>query len=226
MDYHAIEVEARTLLGRIYREETKERPGFLSPMQMVEPEVVARYVGYDLTYEPSLGNWVTRDTKFEIAGLLDQQRRIIRISLRFRHEEGRFTAAHELGHVVLCHPGTIIHRDRPVFDIPRAGKDRIEKEADYFAACLLAPRRLIEDQFERRFGPRAPLPLTDAIAFNLCGSSAHALMRAGPASYMFAAAVAGTRSFNGNHFRSLAETFNVSVGAMAIRLRELRLIED
>lgn len=226
MDYHAVEVEARTLLGRIYRREMKERPGFLSPMQMIEPEVVAGYLGYELTREPSLGNWGSRESKFEIAGLLDQQRRIIRVSLKFRHAEGRFTAAHELGHVVLGHPGTIIHRDRPIFDIPRAGKDRIEKEADYFAACLLAPRRLIEEQFEKRFGLRAPLPLTDAVAFNLCGSSAHALMGAGPASYMFAAAVASTRSFNGAHFRSLAETFNISVGAMAIRLRELRLIED
>ncbi|HEX7888811.1 MAG TPA: ImmA/IrrE family metallo-endopeptidase [Ramlibacter sp.] len=226
MDYYAIEVEARTLLGRIYRREMEERPGFLSPMQMIEPEVVASHLGYELTFEPSLGNWGTRDLRFEIAGLLDQQRRIIRVSLKFRHEEGRFTAAHELGHAVLAHPGTIIHRDRPVFDMPRPGKDRIEKEADYFAACLLAPRRLIEEQFERRFGLRAPLPLTDAVAFNLCGESAHALMRAGPSSYKFAAAVASARSFNGDHFRSLAETFNISVGAMAIRLRELGLIEE
>lgn len=226
MDYRAIEVEARTLLAHIYRREMRERPGFLSPMQMIEPEVVAGHLGYELTHEPSLGNWGDRESRFEIAGLLDQQRRIIRVSLMFRHEEGRFTAAHELGHVALRHPGTIIHRDRPVFAIPRVGKDPIEREADYFAACLLAPRRLLEEQFERRFGPRAPLPLTDAVAFNLCGSSAHALMRAGPASYKFAAAVASTRSFNGDHFRSLAESFNISVGAMAIRLRELHLIEE
>jgi len=120
----------------------------------------------------------------------------------------------------------VIHRDRPVFDIEGGGRSRYEREADYFAACLLVPRRLLEDEFDKRFHVGPPLPLTDAVAFNLCGTSAHALMRAGPSSYEFSAAVASARSFNGRHFRSLADTFNVSVSSMAIRLRELELLED
>jgi hypothetical protein len=51
-------------------------------------------------------------------------------------------------------------------------------------------------------------------------------MRAGPDSMLFAATVASARRFNGRHFKSLGEEFNISVSAMAIRLRELGLIEE
>ena len=51
-------------------------------------------------------------------------------------------------------------------------------------------------------------------------------MRAGRDSMKFALTVASARRFNGRDFRSLADTFNVSVSAMAIRLRELGLIEE
>ena len=85
---------------------------------------------------------------------------------------------------------------------------------------------MVNDAYMERFGLGPPLPLNDDVAFNLCGESAHALMRAGPDSMQFAAAVAGARTFNGRHFVSIASEFNISVSAMAIRLRELRLIED
>lgn len=59
-----------------------------------------------------------------------------------------FTIAHELGHYFLDHPlsetGTILCDQNAVF-----GKDKpeIEKEADYFAACLLMPETLVMEQF-------------------------------------------------------------------------------
>jgi hypothetical protein len=226
MDSFAVEKKARALLADIFRHERDTRPGVLAPMQMIEPECVAAFLGYDFAYVSTLGSWGSGRSRFEIAGLVDQQRRIIRISENFPRQVGRFTAAHEIGHIALCHPGMVIHRDRPVYDIAGVGQDPHEREANYFAACLLAPRRLLEDEYQKRFDIGPPLPLTDAIAFNLCGQSAHALMRAGPSSYQFVAAIANARSFNGRHFRSLAETFNVSVSAMAIRLRELRLVQD
>lgn len=226
MDYAEIETAARAVLVNIYRNEGKVRPGFLAPMQMIEPDVVATHLGYRLAELPSLGSWGSGPTRFETAGVVDKQRKLITLSQRFRLEVRRFTAAHEIGHVVLNHPGTVIHRDRPVFEIETALRTRIEREADYFAACLLVPRRLLEIEFEKRFCIGPPLPLTDDVAFNLCASSAHALMRAGPGSYEFAATVASAKAFNGHHFRSLADAFNVSVSAMAIRLRELQLIQD
>ena len=119
-----------------------------------------------------------------------------------------------------------MHRDRPVYDVGRGPRPLEEKEADYFAACFLAPARLVIDAFRARFTSKVPLPLTDAVAFNLCGESGHALMRAGPVSYQFASAVASAQSFNGRRFPSLTEEFGISVGAMAIRVRELGLIEE
>lgn len=226
MDHYAIDCEARALLASIYRREEKTRPGALDPMQMIEPELVAEALGYELAYLPALGGWGKGDSRFETAGFLDKQRKLIHLSLKFRAEVRRFTAAHEIGHVILQHPGTVIHRDRPVFDIAGSGRTLVEREADYCAACLLVPRRLLEREYAKRFHLGPPLPLIDAVAFNLSGQSAHALMRAGPSSFEFAAAVASARSFNGRHFRSLTETFNVSVSAMAIRLRELRLIQE
>ena len=134
--------------------------------------------------------------------------------------------AHEIGHIALDHKGTVMHRDRPIFQLETASRDQFEQEADYFAACFLAPDRLVNEEFQKRFCSKPPLPLTDAVAFHLCGESAHALMRAGPNSFKFAAAVASARTFNTQHFKSLAEVFCISVGAMAIRLRELKLVED
>lgn len=37
--------------------------------------------------------------------------------------------------------------------------------------------------------------------------------------------LSSSEQFNGKHFRSLAKQFKVSVGAMAIRLEELKLLE-
>ena len=119
-----------------------------------------------------------------------------------------------------------MHRDRPVFQMHAGPRDPFEQEADYFAACFLGPARLVIEGFQKRFILGPPLPLTDAVAFHLCGESGHAFMRAGPGSLKFAAAVAGAKSFNGRHFTSLAEMFGISVSAMAIRLRELKLIDD
>lgn len=226
MDRKGIEAVARGLLADIYREEQQSRPGVLHPMQMLEPALVARHLDLTLEYVESLGRWKRGDADFEIAGPLDQRRGLIHVSTVFPHEVARFTAAHEIGHVQLGHPGRIIHRDRPVFNLhPGSTRPVEEQEAGYFAACLLAPRRLVVSEYQKRFPVGPPLPLSDAVAFNLCGESAHKMMSAGPESYLFAATVASARMFNGRPFRSLAETFNISTSAMAIRLRELELID-
>lgn len=61
-----------------------------------------------------------------------------------------FTIAHELGHYFLDHPlgssGTIICDTNAVF-----GRDKPEpeKEADYFASCLLMPREMVIQQYNK-----------------------------------------------------------------------------
>jgi Zn-dependent peptidase ImmA (M78 family) len=224
MNNKEIELAARELQARIWRERTSLFPmGVPKPIDMLEPEVAARALGVQFGYAESLGNW---GPSHEIAGLLDQQRGVILVSLKFDYSVMRFTGAHEAGHLALGHRGKVIHRDRPIFDIhPSGDLHPDEREANYFAACFLAPERLVIEEYLARFRIGPPLPLTDAVAFNLCGVSEHALMRAGPGSMRFATAVAGARSFNGRHFRSLAEHFKLSVSAMAYRLRELGLLE-
>ncbi len=220
MNRASIEAKSIDLLDEICRWEQCHRRGALSRMQMLEPERVADHLEYDVVFYDSLGTWGRGADRFEIGGVLDQQRKRISISLAFSREAGRFTAAHEIGHIVLGHPGTIIHRERPIFEITDSRREAAEREADYFAACLLIPRSLLERAFARRFGEQ-PLWLDDNVAFHLCGRSAHGVMRAGPRSYEFASAVATARRFNGVQFRSLADAFNVSTSAMAHRLQEL-----
>ena len=230
MDRRLIEDRAWDLLADMYRAKEELFPmGVPSPMHMLEPEHAARFLGYEVEYAQSLGRWSKGDANFEVAGLLDQQRKLIRVSTaaKFPYETQRFTLAHEIGHIVLEHPGHRIHRDRPAFNIEsRSPREPYEQEADYFAACVLAPRRLVTEAYRKRFGIGPPLPLTDDVAFNLCAESAHALMRAGPESMKFPATVASTTHFNGRHFPSLASEFKLSVGAMAIRVREVGLVED
>lgn len=227
MDYGSIELKARELQAQIWREREILFPmGVPGPLGMLEPEVAAQVLDMSYHLSEGLGTWGQGRDRFEIAGMVDRQRQLIAVSTRFEYPVMRFTGAHEVGHVVLNHPHRVMHRDRPVFQIQQGLRDPLEQEGDYFAACFLAPARLVIEAFQARFVSGPPLPLTDAVAFHLCGESGHALMRAGPDSLKFAAAVAGAKSFNGRHFSSLAEVFRISVSAMAIRLRELRLIED
>ena len=121
---------------------------------------------------------------------------------------------------------TVVHRDRPIFDTPFAGRPRIEHEADYFGACFLAPRKLVTEGFSARFGSQHPLRLTETIAFHLRGDLAHELFISPVGSLDFAAAVAGAQKFDINRFSSLAEYFGMSISAMAIRLKELQLVTD
>lgn len=227
MNRRTVEAAARDLQAAIWRDRTSLFPmGVPKPKGMLEPEIAAHVLGYQYEIAESLGTWGQGRDRFEIAGMVDRQRQIIGVSLRFAYPTMRFTGAHEVGHIALGHPNRVMHRDRPVFSIQGRTRDPLEQEADYFAACFLAPAKLVVEAFQVRFMIGPPLPLTDAVAFNLCGESGHALMLAGPDSMKFAAAVASAESFNGRRFASLANAFGISVDAMSIRLRELGLIQD
>lgn len=62
----------------------------------------------------------------------------------------RFTVAHEIGHLLLDHPSCldVVHVDHILINFrDQASSDGTkfeEKEANYFAACLLIPRNFIE----------------------------------------------------------------------------------
>ncbi len=226
MDRIKSEKQARLVQYEIWHNREALFPmGVPSPLAMFQPDIAARALGVEYEHREQLGRFGQRGDRFETAGMIDRTRGIIAVSTRFPYPAQRFTGAHEIGHFVM-HPDEIMHRDRPVFGSFDSVRPPREQEAEYFAACFLAPKKLVEEEFAARFIKTPPLPLTDAVAWNLLGEAAHELFWARAGSLDFAAAVANARSFNGKRFTSLADHFGISVSAMAIRLQELGLVAD
>lgn len=228
MNRSRVENEARRLQYEIWHKRKLLWPlGEPSLQGMFAPRVAAHVLNVEYELRDKIASSGFKHG-FEAAGILNRTRGLISISTRFKYPVQHFTGAHEIGHFVL-HPDVgsrTEHRDRPIFDIPPNGRSLIELEADYFAACFLAPRKLVEEAFTCRFGSRNPLRLDETVAFHLCGNSAHELFVSPTGSLKFAAAVAGAQKFDRLPFQSLADHFGISISAMAIRLRELALVVD
>ncbi|ALK34359.1 ImmA/IrrE family metallo-endopeptidase [Burkholderia plantarii] len=192
-------------------------------LQLFRPDHAAAVHGieYDVA-AGSLGVHGVGDAQYQVAGLVDVSRSTIRIAGNLPYEVQRFTGAHELGHIVL-HPGLPLHRDRPlVGDAPLL--DREEREANYFAACFLAPEKMVRQAFHELFGVKT-LHLGDTVAFALAGNNGmQELLRSKTGSLEFPRAVATARKFGSSHFKSLANVFGMSPTAMAIRIQELDLV--
>lgn len=225
MDKIAIEKQARLVQYEIWSRRDALFPlGVPPPLVMFQPDLAAKVLGLQYEYREGLGCFGQRRDRFETAGMIDRRRGIIAVSTRFPYPTQRFTGAHEIGHYVM-HPGEVMHRDRPIYDITNYVRKPMEQEADYFAACFLAPKKLVEERFAAHF-LKAPLPLNEDVAWNLLGEASHELLGPSAGSLDFAAAVAGAKTFNGKRFTSLAEYFGISVSAMAIRLQELGLLAE
>lgn len=226
MNFKHIESEARRLQVEVWSQrKVLFELGDPPIQQVLSPDVAARVCGLEYEYRDRIGA-ATGGYHYEAAGLFDRERGIISISTHFPFEVQRFTGGHELGHFVLHEwvGDRVAHRDRCVVDgLTNPNRPLEEREADYFAACYLAPKRLVETEFRSRFG-RVPLKLSETLAFHLRGSQAQALLTAVPGSLDFAIAVAGCHSLDGQRFVALADHFGISVTAMAIRLRELDLV--
>lgn len=79
-----------------------------------------------------------------------EKAKIIFVNANLYPPRKNFTIAHELGHHFLAHPlqdGAIICNTSVILG---NDKPEIEKEADYFAACLLMPQNLMK-QKKREF---------------------------------------------------------------------------
>src|SRR5260221_12559375 len=198
----------------------------VTPIELLEPELAARFLGIKYEFYAGLGRFGDRGVQYEVAGYVDRPARKIAISQQFPKEVMRFTGAHEIGHWVL-HPQQIVHRDRPVkgLDSPKNRRMPEEQEADYFSACLLAPRKLLTKAFAQRFHV-APLIIDDAAAFWLSPDDPDRILRSEAGALDCALALAGAASYDAAHFESLARQFRVSTTTMAIRLQELELIPN
>lgn len=223
MDKPAIEREARRLQTEIYsRRERRYEFGVPGIPTLFDPRNVADHCGLSYDERPRL------DTDYagggEAAGLWQRDWNTILVSTRFSYEVQRFTAAHEIGHYVL-HPAVgarTMHRERPIYG-PQPNRPPIEREADYFAACLLMPRNAVIREFDKRFGTKHPLALTETVAYHL-KLDLGAVFSAPRGSLLFAEGVARAQQFDRLRFPSLASFFCVSPTAMAIRLEELNLV--
>jgi len=100
----------------------------------------------------------------------------------------------------------------------------MEKEADHFAALFLMPKKLIMKEFKIKFG-KDRLIFSNTLAHNLCPEQSDTLLHAEEKSLEREKAIATYRITKGRYYPSLSEMFRVSTTAMAIRIRELNLIE-
>ncbi|MDE0272704.1 MAG: ImmA/IrrE family metallo-endopeptidase [Gammaproteobacteria bacterium] len=192
------------------------------PVDMLDPRIAIQLLGYEFELVPEILGWPP-DKHHALAGEEDPGRKQVTVSEQFGFQSARFTAAHELAHVML-HSGRMF-RERPISG-PRLGEQNpAEREADKFAADFLMPKKLLLTRIRTSFDVEPPIVVRDAEAFWLDMDQPEDLLRASPNSHELAFALAKCpRDFHGNRILSLAEQFKVSVQAMAYRVQELRLI--
>ena len=192
------------------------------PLDSVEPAVALYMKGFDVITDASLGEMWEDGRRIQVAGLVDQEARVVRVSQNLDDQQRRYTTGHELGHVIR-HPGMSLHRDRAISGhMPR--KDDRESEADLFASCFLMPARFVINEFYLRFGMHVFRMNEDAVFGFSLGSVDNAqrkIKRQRDASILSATA----SSYMGRRFSPLCQMFGVSPVAMAIRLEELRLVD-
>jgi Zn-dependent peptidase ImmA (M78 family) len=221
-----IERVAHSLLSEMWQQRAHILVGMQDsePRDILVPELALKALGYSIDEHASLGQFGVGRELIEVAGQISPIEESVDVSLQSSPDVRRFTLAHELGHAML-HPGMRLHRDGPLDGSVPGGAQRLEREANAFAAAFLMPQKLVRKEFEWRFF-RAPFLLTEASAFALASASAAAVNATCGSARGLARKLSEAIAFNGVMFSSLSECFDVSVGAMAIRLEELGLVTN
>jgi hypothetical protein len=221
-----IENEAIRLRWEVWNERARFWPGRQPhPVEVLDPQIAARVLGVDLEYFQELSFGLTQ-LKFETAGVLDRPKGKIAIAQCYGPEVALFTAAHELGHLLLHKEKVVLHRDLPISGLEQVPTDPIEREANYFAGTFLMPTEFLSKVFKASFGA-APFVFDEAAAHFLRPNAIASVLHPHPGSRERSVALASARSYAGRAFsNSLAQFFKVSVATMVIRLRELELVED
>jgi Zn-dependent peptidase ImmA (M78 family) len=166
-------------------------------------------------------------TGSETSGAIYRKRKEILIAAGDKHTRQQFTKAHELGHYLLHDQ---LENFREVLaSSDRGNKPTIEQDADFFAAELLMPVQLVKRIFLQYFGGSidGTVP-NDDIAFFLSQVphrkfSASEIVKMGKDERAKLFARIGT--YAGVHFNPMCEVFDVSVEAMANRLKDLGLVK-
>ena len=222
-----IELEARILQAEVWKSREILHPKYSgNPLELLDPRLLAQVLGIDYYEISGLSDqcFPFRGKHFKTAGLLDRQKNLIAVEADFSLEIRRFTGVHECGHVVL-HADEIVHRDRPLDGAPsNLVRPPKEKQADRFSAAYLMPERLVCAKFEECYGSQR-FAFSDADMFHFFGHLGSQVGVDGMQSLSRELALAKSRSYNRLRFPSLADTFRVSPKAMALRIRELDLIQ-
>lgn len=192
------------------------------PVDLLNPQSALRRLGYSYEVPETLGTFASDVGTFEVAGLLEALPGRVSISGQMKPEVRRFTAAHELGHVVLHPHLKEAHRDMPL-DGSSTSRKKIERDADKFASDYLMPTNLVRNRFASIFGADHFF-LTDETSFALNSNSLIEAKRRIKNLRTLSRLLASIQRYNGQQIISLANQFHVSIEAMAIRLEELELL--
>jgi len=222
-----IEKKARALQIELWqhRHDIWRENSPVDPMHVLDAAKALDLLGFRVRYQDGgLGQFQQGRKRIDVAGLIDPASKTVEISTLASPTERVFTLAHELGHVMLGSVGAGVHRDRALSGSAIA-RDPIERAADKFAAYFLMPRKLVYGIFSEYFLTGC-FTLTDETAFALRTTTLDVVKKDLPTLRDLSLWLASTERYNSRGFRSLAERFNVSVGAMAIRLEELGLVRE
>lgn len=118
-----------------------------------------------------------------------------------------------------------MHRDRTIGGLNKniVTRPLREREADYFAACFLMPRKLIITEFKKRFG-NVPFKFDDLKSFQLCKDDPQSLLYSDREELKRELNLARCDFYMNSPIKPLFKMFGVSITSMAIRLNELELI--
>lgn len=219
-----IEAKAREIHVRLWREREMvwDRNVPTDPVELLDPEVALRMLGFDFEFEEGLGQVRGRNGMIEVAGLIDTHAKVVRVGRQFPAPVRTFTMAHELGHAAL-HPSLgALHRDRPLDGSPISA-DRIESEANKFATVFLMPAKLVCTRFAEVFRSEF-FELTEETAFAVAGCSLLEFKRRYRSLREISRLLSGAERYDGRHVVALHKQFRVSREPMAIRLEELGLV--
>lgn len=192
-------------------------------LDILKPEVaLEKLLEYKFGYA-DLGRHVTdSDEVVEVAGQIDKKNKVVLISPEFPTDIQNFTMAHELGHALL-HKGLVLHRDKGL-DGSYSNRDFREIQADKFATYFLMPAKQVRSVFQEVFKAEK-FVINQNTVFELREPSITTFKSKVRNLRGLARFLASVEYFRGRSFYSISKVFNVSVGAMAIRLEELDLIE-
>ena len=194
------------------------------PILVLKPDVILNKVmDYSFSFSDSLAAYLQDGKVFEVAGIIDKNKKVVQVSKNFPSETQNFTAAHELGHAIL-HKKVLLHRDKPIDGSTNIIRSQEEMQADKFASYFLMPAKRVEEVFFELFEiPKFIINENNVLAIR--ERSIGGLKNKCKDIRGLSKLIASAEYYGGKPFNSLAKIFNVSIEAMAIRLEELKLIE-